>query len=80
MCNYPAKFVSHKHCSCGDVFNLSLDLSRPHEPLKVSQYPIRFGDDRHCGSGDIIVLVCHMILQDPVTKASSNILGKNPSG
>ena len=34
----------------------------------------------HCSSGAIMVLVCHMIYQDQLTKESSNILRGDPQG
>ena len=45
------------------------------ESFKVSQQVAKFGGLRHCGSEAIIVLVCHMILEDHVTKESSNFMG-----
>ena len=34
----------------------------------VGRHPARFGDHDCCGSGDIMVLVCHIILQEHLTK------------
>ena len=34
--------------------------------------------DRHCGSEDIMVLVCHVISQDHVTKRLGNFMSRNP--
>ena len=48
------------------------------EPLKVSHHPVKFGGHWHCGSGDTMVLVCHVILQDHVTKGSNNYMGRSP--
>ena len=47
--------------------------------LKVSQYPTKFCGHRHCGGGDIVVLVCQVILQELVTKRSSNFVGGSRS-
>ena len=68
----------------GDVFNLSCDLTWPQnlsamwlsckEPVNVRKYPAMFGGHKHCGSGDIMASVCNTILQDHVTKRSSNIM------
>ena len=38
---------------------------------KVSHYPAKFGSHKQCSSEDIMVLVCHIIQQDQVTKGSS---------
>ena len=38
------------------------------EPIKVSYHLAKFGGHWHSGSGDIIILVCHVISQDHVTK------------
>ena len=48
------------------------------EPLMASQHPPKFGSSGHCGSGDIIVLICHVILQDQVTKGLDKFMGRNP--
>ena len=45
----------------------------------VSYNPAKFGGHRHCVSRDIMVLVCHMILQDHITKGILNIMGRTPS-
>ena len=37
--------------------------------LNVSHHPAKFGDHKHCGRTDIMVLVCHVILQDLMSKA-----------
>ena len=39
----------------------------------------KFGGHRQCGSEDVIV-VCHVISQDPVIKGSCDFMGRNPSG
>ena len=44
-----------------------------------SNRPARFGYHRHCGSGDILVLVYHVILQDHVTKGSTDFTHRNSS-
>ena len=38
----------------------------------------KFGGRRHCGSSDIVVLVCHVIMQDHVTKGLNNSMGSSP--
>ena len=43
--------------------------------LPKLQLEIFCGSHRHCVSGDIIVLVFQVILQDHVTKVSSNVMG-----
>ena len=40
----------------------------------MSYYPAKFGCHRDCGSGDLMVLDCHVVLQDHVTKRSSNFI------
>ena len=45
----------------------------------VSHQPANFDDNRHCGSGDVIVLDCHMILRDHMTKGLSNCIGGSNS-
>ena len=47
--------------------------------VKVSRHPVKFYDYRYCGSGDIMVLVCHEISQEHVTKGWSNIIDRSPS-
>ena len=47
-------------------------------PLMVSHTPVKF-DDRHCGSEDMMILVCHVILSDHVTKGFSNVMSGSPS-
>ena len=44
-----------------------------------SDHPARFGGHRDCSSEEIAVLVCHVILQDPVTTDLSNFRGGNRS-
>ena len=44
--------------------------------LKISHQVDKFIDHRDCGSADIMILDCHVILQDHVTKGSSNIMDK----
>ena len=34
---------------------------------------------RNCGSGDIMVLACHVISQDDLTKQSYDFMGRSPS-
>ena len=41
----------------------------------VSHHLAKFGGQTDFSSGDIIVLVCHAILQDHVTKESNNVMG-----
>ena len=36
--------------------------------LKVSHHPALFCSHKDCGSKDTIFLICHMILQDQMTK------------
>ena len=45
--------------------------------LKESYHAAKFGGHWHCGSGDIIVLDCHMISQNHVTKRLGNFMGRN---
>ena len=49
----------------------------------LSLHPTKFNGHRFSsagdGSADIIVLVCHVILGDQVTKGSSNFLVTSPS-
>ena len=46
---------------------------------QVKSPPCQFEGQRHCNSGDIMVLVCHMILQDYITKGSCDYIVKSPS-
>ena len=41
----------------------------------TSRHPAKFGDHGHRSSGDTMILVCHMILQDHMTKGSGNFMG-----
>ena len=85
----PVNFVGHKHCGSEDGFSLSRGLAIQHDqrvellfgckPLTISQHPAKFGDRRHCGSEDIMVLVCHVILQGHVIKASNDCMGRRSS-
>ena len=36
----------------------------------ASYHPAMFGVQKHCGSGDRIILLCHVISQNQVTKDS----------
>ena len=45
----------------------------------MSHHPAKFDVHRHCGSEDIMALVCHMILQNHVTKGSCDFMDKSPS-
>ena len=42
-------------------------------------HPAKFGGRSHSGSGIIMNLVCHIILQDNVTKESCDFMGGSPS-
>ena len=44
----------------------------------VSHHSAELGGQRQFGSGDIMVLVCHVILQDNVTKESCNFMDESP--
>ena len=44
----------------------------------ASHYFAKFGDHRHCGSGDIMILGCHIIPQDYMTKGSCDFVGRIP--
>ena len=46
----------------------------------MCHHPDKFVGHKHCGSGEIMVLVCHVILQDPMTIALRKIMGKSPAG
>ena len=41
----------------------------------MSNHYLKFGGHRHCSSEDIMVLICHVILQEHVIKASCNFMG-----
>ena len=72
----PVKFSSLRHCGGGNIFSWSYYPERPcdqgvmlldrQEPLMGSDHPAKFCDHRYSGSGDM-VLICHVILQDPLT-------------
>ena len=49
------------------------------EASQASLHSVKFCGHRHCGSEYIMALVCHVILQDQVTKESNNITGRSPS-
>ena len=42
----------------------------------VRNHPAKFCSEKHCGSNDIMVLICHMILQDQLTKGSCDFMGR----
>ena len=44
----------------------------------ASQHPHKFVGHGLGARGDIIVLICHVILQDQVTKGLDKFMGKNP--
>ena len=44
----------------------------------ISYIPAKFGGHRHFCNGNVMVLVCHLFLQDHMTKGSSN-MGRIPS-
>ena len=46
---------------------------------QVTYHPAKFGSHRHCDSGDMMILVCHMILEDRVTKKLSNFMSGSQS-
>ena len=48
-------------------------------PIKVSSHPVKFGGHSHSGSGVIMNLVCHVNLEEHVTKGSRNFVGGNSS-
>ena len=45
----------------------------------VNHTPAKFDGCKHRGRGDIMILVCHVISQDHVTKGSNSIMGRSPS-
>ena len=49
------------------------------EAAQVSPHPAKFCGHRHCGSGDIMVLFCHVVLQEHVTKGPSSNMARSPS-
>ena len=79
--HYLAKFSGHmwRYDGSGDIMVLGFQVKNyGWEPLMASQHPPKFGSSGHCGSGDIIVLICHVILQDQVTKGLDKFMGRNP--
>ena len=86
--SHPAKTDSHRYLIYNYI-SLSRDLTRlgdytvmwlyGQKLLKVSHHPATFLGHKHCGSGDIMVLVCHVISQDRMTKRWSNIMGESTS-
>ena len=60
------------------VLNLSSGLTGPRDwriiwhyrwkPLMISYHHTTFGGDKHCGSEDVMILICHVISQDHLTK------------
>ena len=48
------------------------------ELLIICHQPAKSGGHRYHGSGDIMTLVCHVILQDHITKGMMNFKGGNP--
>ena len=80
------------HCASRYIFSLSRDLAKLIKPcdcmviclygykaVKEHHHCAKFCGHRYCGVGDIIILVCHVILQDHVTKGWSNIVGRRTS-
>ena len=49
------------------------------KPLDVCHHPAKIGGHRRCCIGEIMVLVCHVISQDHVTKELSKFMGRSPS-
>ena len=47
--------------------------------MKVSDRPAKLGGDRYCDSEDIMILVCHVILEDHITKESCDFMDRSPS-
>ena len=45
----------------------------------VNHHPAKFGGHGYCGSGDIMVLFCHVILGDDLTKGLDNFMGRSLS-
>ena len=53
-----------------------LFVTRPCKTTGSKRYMASwFGGQREFSSGDIMALVCHVILQDHVTKESNNVMG-----
>ena len=46
----------------------------------LSYHPAKLGGYRHRGSEDIMVLICHVIVQDRMTKWSYDFMRRSPSG
>ena len=44
----------------------------------VFHHPEKFGDHKHCDNG-YMFLICHMILQDHVTKEPCDFIGRYSS-
>ena len=74
---HPVQFGGHKHCSSGDVFNLSMWLSMQ-ETLVVSHHFARFGVHWHCGNNEMII-VCHLISQDRDIKGPCGLMTRSRS-
>ena len=76
-----AWFGGHRYCSSKNKFLVFHVIKKDYkikgsvnsQTLKVSHHPARFGGHKHCSSGDIMVLVCHMIWHDNVTKGWSTV-------
>ena len=62
-------FVCHVTLQNHVIFVLLYDG----EPGKVYHHASAFGGHRHCGSEDVMVLVCHVILQDYVTRGDVTV-------
>lgn len=48
------------------------------EALTLNHYIATYGDFRFCGSGDIVFVICHVILEDHVTKKSCDLMSTKP--
>ena len=86
---HPTKLGVDWHCSWRyNGFSLSHDLAvtvdlimwhHGWESIIISRHLTKFSIHRNCSSEDIIVLLCHMIFQDHVTKDLCYFMDRCPS-
>lgn len=48
-------------------------------PTHGKSHSTKFNGHKHHRDGDLMVLLCDLITQDYMSKASSNVIGRNPS-
>ena len=49
------------------------------DPLLINQNLAKFGGERHHGNADTVILVCHVVSEDHVTRSFSRLVTILPS-